>query len=174
MENSKEIRMCDVYMRMEKELHVYEEACKEAENKINELLAKAEEAEAQMNKFRDEAEKVESENKVMFNNVAALKESLAALQKADFGPAEEDKKEEKQEPVKEIPVIAKVKPTKAWVRHKGEIGQFKADGTLINSFTSQKSAAISLRWNASSISKFMKLRRETQVRKKGFYLEYMG
>ena len=92
MENSKEIRMCDVYMRMEKELHVYEQACKEAENKINELLAKAEEAEAQMNMFRDEAEKVESENKVMFNNVAALKESLAALQKADFGPAEEDEK----------------------------------------------------------------------------------
>jgi len=172
MEN---IKMCDVYMRMEEELHRCEAACKEAENKINDLLNKAEEAEAQMIKYRDEAEQVEAENKLMFNNVAALRKSLAALQEADFNLTEEEIKEEKQEAAKkEMLANVKVKPVKSWVKHKGEIGQYKPDGTIINSYTSQKSAAIGLRWDQSSVCKFMKLDRQTQIRKKGFYLEYMG
>lgn len=171
MEN---IKMSEIYMGLEKQLQTYEVACKQAEERIDELMAKAEEAEALMNKYREEAEKVEADNKVMFINVAALKKGMAALQEGSFATPE-DIKEEKAEAVKKESLLnAKVKPTKAWVKRKGEIGQFKSDGTFMNSWTSQKSAAIGLQWDASSVCRFMKLKHDTQVRKKGFYLEYMG
>ena len=174
MKNSNEINMSEIYMGLESKLQSYEEACKKAETQIDELLAKAEEAEAMMNKYREEAEKVEAENKIMFTNVAALKKSMAALQEGSFATSEEINKEKQETVKKEKLSNVKTKPVKTWVKKKGEIGQYNADGNLINSWTSQKSVAIGLNWDASSICRFMKLKRDTQVRKKGFYLEYMG
>ena len=155
------MKMNEIYVGLETELQKIEPAYIEAEKSYNYHLAEAEKAEAEMNKMKE--------------NVMALREAMAALQKGNFAPSEEEKKaEEREQAKKEELARAKVKPAKSWVRRKGEIGQFKPDGEIINSWTSQRSAAISLRWSPTGISKFMKLDNATQVRKKGFYLAYMG
>lgn len=170
------MKMSDVYMKMEQELHENESVLKEADEKIIEYLAKAEEAEAQMRKWQAAAEKVEADNERVRSNVIALKEAIAALQKCDFTPTEEELKEEKKEQAKkeELAKIKPFNPVKSWSRRKGEIGQFKPNGELVNRWTSQRSAGISLRWSQTGVSHFMKLDRDTQIRRKGWYLEYMG
>lgn len=155
------MKMADIYVGLETELQKIEPAYMEAEKDYNYHLAEAEKAEAKMNELKE--------------NVMALREAMAALQKGNFAPSEEEKKvEEREQAKKEELAKAKVKPAKDWVRRKGEIGQFKPNGEIINSWTSQRSAAVSLHWSQTGVGKFMKLDNATQIRKKGFYLAYMG
>ena len=155
------MKMNEIYVGLETELQKIEPAYMEAEKNYNFHLAEAEKAEAKMNELKE--------------NVMALREAMAALQKGNFADEEELKKAEEQRKKElSMPPVKKENPAKSWTRRKGEIGQFKQNGEIINAFSSQRSAANSLRWDSSSVSRFMKLDHNTQVRKKGFYLEYMG
>lgn len=173
MEN---LTMKEIYVGTEKELHKNEEALKEADEKIEFYLAKASEAEAEMRKWQAEAEKVEAENQRIRNNVTYLRNVIENFQKCDFAPTEEELNKEIEEQRKKE-AAARVKdynPAKAWCRKKGNIGQYKPDGNLVNSWHSQRSAAEALGWSQTGVGKFMKLERANQIRRKGFYLEYMG
>ncbi len=157
----------DIYAGIEKELARIEPDYREAEKNFEFHMAEAEKAETKMNELKA--------------NVLALREALAALEKGDFEYKSVVKPEiSKDGDVKVVPANpgAFFKPDVKAVKmnrvSKGEVWKFAPNGTVLEKFTSQKSAAISLRWDQSSVSRFMKLDHANQIRKKGYYLDFIG
>lgn len=157
------MEMNEIYASLQKKLQEIEPAYKALEDKYLFHLAEAEKVEAEMNKTK--------------SNVEALKNAIAALETGNFKPVEE-KKEEKQD-VKLIgvltgnPVKVKMVNPRKLRNAKGDVIQYNANGDILNRWPSQRSAAQGLRWDQSGISKFMKQDHNTQIRKKGFYLDWI-
>lgn len=163
----KKIEMMDIFMGLEKQLEEIEPAYMQAEKDYNFHLAEAEKAEALMNGLKI--------------NVDALRSAIDSLKKGnfvfpDFTKELEEKKEE-VEPKLVLTIPSDEKPKtkpKRWMTQKGEVWKFAPDGTVLEKFTSQCAASRSMHWDQSGISKFMRFSHETQIRKKGFYLDWVG
>ena len=154
---------------LKKDLEKVEPVYLQAKKNFESFMAKAEEAEAEVNKYE--------------SVVKALYSAINALSGIDFPETEEPEKEKSKEFKVEIkeetyskPVQVYEKPVKVSNKRerKGEVWKFAPNGEVLDKWTSQASAARSLNWDQSSVSKFMKLSHSTQIQKKGFYLDWVG
>ena len=151
---------------LKKDLEKIEPVYLQAKRNFEEFMAKAEEAEAEVNKYE--------------GVVKALYSAINALSGIDFPeePEKEKPKEMKNENVENYskPIQVYEKPVKVSNKRerKGEVWRFAPNGQVLDKWTSQGSAARSLNWDQSSVSKFMKLGHSTQIQKKGFYLDWAG
>ena len=156
---------------LKKNLEKVEPVYLQAKRNFEEFMAKAEEAEAEVNKYE--------------GVVKALYSAINALSGIDFPETEEPEKEKqpkeckvelKKEETYSKPIQVYEKPVKVSKQRdkKGEVWKFAQNGQVLDKWTSQASAARSLSWDQSSVSRFMKLSHSTQIQKKGFYLDWVG
>ena len=151
--------------------------------KLNEIEPKYLEAEKDYEFHMAEAEKASNRMDEVKSSVDALRKAIAALGEGDFSCLVDEK------PKKPIPIVTTVGvpviPTenatvsKAPREHAGkwknlEVWQYKPNGEVMNSWTSQRAAARSLGWSQSGLSYFMKYSKEKQIRERGYYIEWVG
>ena len=77
--------------------------------------------------------------------------------------AEKVEKTGKTKRIKQIP----------WTRKNGTLVRYDRNGKEMQKFVSQKAAARDMGWNQSSMSIFVRLKPEEQVRRKGFYFRWI-
>ena len=121
------------------------------------------------------------------DDVFATEQAIDMLKMGSFAQkkAEETtdvKAEVKEEEKAAKPEMIAAEPKKSTTRkqvkqlewkHKGAyVLQLNKYGNILDRWSSQKAAARSMRWDQSSVSKFMKLDKEVQLKKKGFYLAW--
>lgn len=153
------------------------------QSKLNEIEPKYLEAEKDYEFHMAEAEKASKRMDEVKSSVDALRKAIEALGEGNFSAIFEPK------PKKPIPIVRTVgvpvapvenaTASKAPRERAGkwrnlEVWQYKPNGDVINSWTSQRMAAKALGWSQSGLSHFMKYSKEKQIRERGYYIEWVG
>lgn len=165
------------------------EIMKDLERKLNDVYKpavelwerKAKEKEEELVRVQNELEKARMELKAVRDDSEAIEASLEMLRMGSFAQIEEEKPtekvEEKEEP-KAVTITAGEKLEKSsgkeltWKHKKAFIVKLNQYDNVLDRWRSQKIAARYLDWDQSSVSKFMRLDKETQLKKKGYYLAW--
>ena len=125
--------------------------------------------------------------KVAKDDVYALEQAIEMLKMSSFA-----QKPTTVEPAKAVPknVVKKINKTVnekseetveltkknmkdlTWKHKKAYVLKLNEYDNVLDRWPSQKAAARNLNWDQSSVCKFMKLSKETQMKRKGFYLTW--
>ena len=167
-----------------------EEICRMIDAELAKSEPTLKKIEEEINYHLTEADKLDHEATQLRINVASLTKAKAALlgisneqTDTNISNVVEEPVEAKatEEPDQEYRINVypdkKEKTTKKttggkWAHQ--EVWQYDANGNIMNSFTSQHSAARHIGWSQSGLSHFMKQNKDTQIRKKGFYFVWVG
>lgn len=139
----------------------------ELEEKLKETKTQLEDWEAKENFWAEALKTAQEKTSLLRDNVASLELMIGAAKEGHFdlnaAKAEKPKREPKAEKPKET---EEVDP-----QHK-RAGVYKINryDNIEDRWKSQRAAARALGWDQSSLCKFVKLNKDTQIRKKGFAL----
>ena len=161
------MKITEIYEAIENDLKVIEpemndrlDDLKKAEDKLNKVMAEYEEAEAAYKKLHDKVD-------ALYKAREALEDIyLTDLETKTFDEKEVELPVEKKTTEKNKKIEIK------WTRKFGTLFRYDRNNNMIGKYCSQKAAARSLGWDQSSISRFIKLKTEEQIRKKGFYFKW--
>lgn len=161
------MKMREMYAEILERMTGYEPLLKEQENAVAECEKAMEKAMADM----DSAEKKLKNLKGKYDALVKMKEAYESA----FGLNSEDevKKTETEEKEEKTEVYVK-KPVKQlnWRHKNARLIAFDRNGEKIGDYATQAAAARALKWDQSSISRFMKFGKDEQIRKKNFYFAW--
>lgn len=165
------MKMREMYTEILERMTGYEPLLKEQEMAVAECEKAMEKAMAEM----DSAEKKLNSLKGKYDALVKMKEayeSAFGLNGEDEVNKKTEEKEEKTE-VKESEKYVK-KPVKQlnWRHKNARLIAFNRNGEKIGDYATQAAAARALKWDQSSISRFMKFGKDEQIRKKNFYFAW--
>ena len=147
--------------------------------KIKELEENAGKFRKLAKEYNEKLEKAENELKEAKDIEFALKSAMENLELIDVDTKKTEEKkpevkvEEKKPEVKtEDKDICKPVKQLKWNHKNARLIQKDRYGKVIGNFITQKAAARSLGWDQSSISRFLKLSNDEQIRKKNFYFTW--
>lgn len=153
--------MTDIYSAIEENL-------KELSPQLEAKKAAVTAYEQQIETLMGKQETAETELKVLQNRYEALKKMKEAAESADF-----QLKAREIEDSTGATILQKPPKQISWTRKNGTLIQIDKNQKQIDAYGSQKAAARKLGWDQSSLSKFIQLDVETQIRKKGFAFKWI-
>jgi len=137
----------------------------EQETKLAECERIAEEALAAV----DAVTKMRNCIKERYEALAKAKEALSGIDIPTEIKEIEEKTTEKVEKTGKTKRIKQIQ----WTRKNGTLVRYDRNGKEMQKFVSQKAAARELGWDQSSMSIFVRLKPEEQIRRKGFYFRWI-
>lgn len=167
------MKMSEIYMALEIEY-------KNAEVIYDVLLKDKEDMEEQMNKLKEKLDDVVFRFEKARNNkdsIAMAMESLSEM--GDFKPTKEEEEKEKemmkQEEVKQVAEASKAikeEQSLTWKHRNSLLVKYGKDGTKLGTYKTRGQLARQLGVEPSTVGYYMKQDIQTQLAKRGFYLQY--
>ena len=144
---------------MKKELKKMKPALQLSEAKVKALQADFEKA-------RDALDKAIAERDTCKGDIDALEMAIEALESGNFAA----QKAAKRNPAKGKPVKVSKADERKNANGKAHVLKLNQYDNVLDRWPTQKAAARGMNWDQSSVCKFMKLSKEAQLKRKGFYL----
>lgn len=163
------------------------EILKDLEGKLNDVYKpavelwerKVEEKEKELMRVQDELEKARMELKSVKDDRDSIEGSIEMLRMGSFAQIEEkptEKVEEKEEVKSVVKAEEKLQKSSGkeltWKHKNACVLKLNQYDNILDRWRSQKAAARGLDWDQSSVSRFMRLDKEVQLKKKGYYLAW--
>jgi len=146
---------------MKKELKKIKPALQLSEAKVKTLQADFEKA-------RDALDKAVAERDACKADIDALEMAIEALESGNFAA----QKAAKKNPINEKPVKVSKADERKNANKKAHVLKLNQYDNVLDRWPTQKAAARGMNWDQSSVCKFMKLSKEVQLKRKGFYLAW--
>ena len=146
-----------------------DENLKELSLKLAEKQTQIAALEQQIEGLMGKQEKIEVELKDLQNQISALQNMKKAAESADFHLNPPKEKDE----ITGATIIKKPVKQVAWTRKNGTLIQIDRNQNQVATYVNQKAAARKLGWDQGSMSRFVRLDIETQIRKKGFAFKWI-
>ena len=107
----------------------------------------------------------------------ALKSAMENLELIDVkAPIKEETENEKENDTDTLygaKVIKRPVKQPQFTKKSARLGRYDRNDELIESYATQAAAARTLGWDQSSVSRFLKFEKDTQIRKKNFYFKWI-
>ena len=121
--------------------------------------------------------------KVAKDDAYAIEQAIDLLKMGSFAQKPATEETAKAAPVKVVKTVCKTDSKKTettnkndkdltWKHKRAHVLKLNEYDNVLDRWPTQKSAARALGWDQSSICKFMKIDKNTQIKRKGFYLAW--